>query len=71
MQEKQNNETTYPCVTIGSRTERWGRVATAASGLQVFGLGIARAGDVVIYGDGSDAVTIVKSPGVTHGGEAA
>lgn len=58
MSEQQNKEVTYLFATIGSQTERGGRVTTATSGLEVTGLGIARVDDIVTYGDGSEAVIV-------------
>jgi uncharacterized Zn-binding protein involved in type VI secretion len=58
MPEHENNGTVYLFATIGSRTERGGRVTTATTGAEVVGLGIARVGDVVTYRDGSEAVIL-------------
>jgi uncharacterized Zn-binding protein involved in type VI secretion len=58
MSKQRNSEVTYHFATIGSRTERGGRVTTSTSGLTICGLGIARVGDVVTYRDGSEAVVI-------------
>ncbi|WP_234745044.1 MULTISPECIES: PAAR domain-containing protein [Burkholderia] len=56
---------THLFVTIGSLTERGGRVSTATSGLELAGLQVARVGDVVTYDDGSEAA-IVDGAGSTH-----
>lgn len=49
---------TYLLATIGSLTERGGRVNKASSSVAVIGLAVARVGDVVTYEDGSQAVII-------------
>lgn len=46
----------YPFATIGSLTERGGRITKATSGVTLTGLTVARVGDVVTYEDGSEAV---------------
>jgi len=58
---------THLFATIGSLTERGGRVSTATSGLELAGLNVARVGDVVTYDDGSEAA-IVDGAGRTHSG---
>ncbi len=45
----------HPFATVGSITERGGRVAQASSGMKVVELAIARVGDRVVYEDGSEA----------------
>ena len=42
--------------TIGSLTERGGRITTATSQLKIAGLAVARVRDIVTYNDGSEAV---------------
>jgi uncharacterized Zn-binding protein involved in type VI secretion len=49
---------TYWFATIGSLTERGGRVTKATSSMSIAGLTMARVGDVVTYEDGSQAVII-------------
>lgn len=58
MKDKQSKEIKYLCVTIGSLTERGGRVTTATGGASHCGLGLASVGDVVTYTDGSEAVIV-------------
>ena len=55
MLEQQKNETTYLFATIGSRTERGGRVTKVTSKAEYRGMALARVGDVVTYDDGSEA----------------
>lgn len=50
--------TTYAFATIGARTERGGYVTRASSELEICGLMAALVGDVVTYGDGSQAAII-------------
>jgi uncharacterized Zn-binding protein involved in type VI secretion len=45
----------HPFATVGSITERGGRVAQATSGMKIVELAIARVGDKVVYEDGSEA----------------
>lgn len=52
------NKTTYLFATIGSLTERGGRISTATSKLTLAGLPAARVGDVVTYADGSEALIV-------------
>jgi hypothetical protein len=54
-QEKRKG-TMYAFATIGARTERGGCVTKATSGLVICNLRAALVGDVVTYGDGSEAV---------------
>jgi len=56
---------THLFATVGSLTERGGRVTTATSGLTLAGLEVARVGDVVTYDDGSEAV-IIDGAGNNH-----
>jgi uncharacterized Zn-binding protein involved in type VI secretion len=49
---------THLFATIASLTERGGRVTKATGSISIAGLTIARAGDVVTYEDGSQAVII-------------
>jgi uncharacterized Zn-binding protein involved in type VI secretion len=58
MSEKKDNETTYLCVTIGSRTGRGGRVTRVATQAEYQVMALARVGDWVTYDDGSDATII-------------
>lgn len=58
MKQDSNNKITHLLATIGSLTERGGRVATATGGSAVARLGVARIGDVVTYLDGSEAVIL-------------
>ncbi|HYS62199.1 MAG TPA: PAAR domain-containing protein [Paraburkholderia sp.] len=58
MLEQQKNETTYLFATIGSRTERGGRVTQVTSRLAADGLNLARVGDKATYEDGSEAIII-------------
>jgi uncharacterized Zn-binding protein involved in type VI secretion len=44
--------------TIGSLTERRGRVTQATSSRTIAGLAVARVGDVVTYDDGSQAIIV-------------
>jgi uncharacterized Zn-binding protein involved in type VI secretion len=62
MLEQQKNETTYLFATIGSRTERGGRVTMVTSKAEYRGMALARVGDVVTYDDGSEA-TIIDGAG--------
>jgi uncharacterized Zn-binding protein involved in type VI secretion len=45
----------HPFATVGSTTERGGRVAHASSGMKIAELAVARVGDKVVYEDGSEA----------------
>lgn len=56
MKQDSTNGITYLLVTIGSITERGGRVITATGRSAIAGLDVARVGDVVTYADGSEAV---------------
>ncbi|NTZ83699.1 hypothetical protein FCJ61_11975 [Burkholderia metallica] len=56
---------THLFATIGSLTERGGRVTSATSGVTLAGLEVARVGDVVTYDDGSEAA-IIDGAGDTH-----
>ncbi|MFM0499426.1 PAAR domain-containing protein [Paraburkholderia caffeinilytica] len=58
MKNQQSKEIKYLFATIGSLTERGGRVTTAAAGGAYCGLGLASVGDVVTYADGSEAVIV-------------
>jgi uncharacterized Zn-binding protein involved in type VI secretion len=62
MPEQQNSETTYLFVTIGSRTERGGRVTRVTTTAEYEGMALARVGDIVTYEDGSEA-TITDGAG--------
>jgi uncharacterized Zn-binding protein involved in type VI secretion len=62
MSELQQGETTFPFATIGSRTERGGRVTRVTTRAEYKGLALARVGDVVTYDDGSEA-TIIDGAG--------
>jgi len=62
MFEQKNNETTYLFVTIGSRTERGGRVTRVSTKAEFKGMMLARVGDIVTYDDGSEA-TIIDGAG--------
>ncbi|MFL9867855.1 hypothetical protein PQR67_27080 [Paraburkholderia fungorum] len=53
MKQDSTNEITYLLATIGSLTERGGRVTTATRGSAIASLGMARVGDVATYPDGS------------------
>jgi uncharacterized Zn-binding protein involved in type VI secretion len=55
MKDKQSKEIKYLFATMGSLTERGGRVTTATGGGSYCGLGLACVGDVVTYADGSEA----------------
>ncbi|WP_442807831.1 PAAR domain-containing protein [Trinickia soli] len=48
-------EKTHPFATIGSTTERGGRVAVASSGMKLGELAVAVVGDLVVYDDSSEA----------------
>lgn len=56
--EQEAKALTHLFATIGSRTERGGCVAEAASKTSYRGLTLARVGDVVQYDDGSEAVVV-------------
>ena len=45
----------HPFATVGSITERGGRVAQASSSINIVELAIARVDDKVVYEDGSEA----------------
>jgi uncharacterized Zn-binding protein involved in type VI secretion len=62
MSELQQDETTFPFATIGSRTERGGRVTRVTTRAEYNGMALARVGDVVTYDDGSEA-TIIDGAG--------
>jgi uncharacterized Zn-binding protein involved in type VI secretion len=62
MPEQQKNETTYLFVTIGSRTERGGRVTRVSTMAEYQGMALARVGDIVTYDDGGEA-TIIDGAG--------
>ncbi|MFM0130832.1 PAAR domain-containing protein [Paraburkholderia sediminicola] len=55
MKDKQSKEIKYLFATMGSLTERGGRVTTATGGGSYCGLGLACVGDVMTYADGSEA----------------
>jgi uncharacterized Zn-binding protein involved in type VI secretion len=61
-EQQQNPEITrdkyHPFATVGSTTERGGRIAYASSGAKIAELAIARVGDKVVYEDGSEAYII-------------
>lgn len=48
----------HPFSTVGSTTERGGRIAHASSGAKIAERAIARVGDKVVYEDGSEAYII-------------
>ncbi|MXN75909.1 hypothetical protein GR157_14345 [Burkholderia sp. 4701] len=56
--EPEANALPHLFATIGSRTERGGRVAEVAGKTRYRGLTLACVGDVVQYDDGSQAVII-------------
>ena len=56
-------EKTHHFATVGSTTERGGRVAVASSGMKLDELAVACVGDLVVYDDGSEA-RIVDGAGV-------
>jgi len=56
LEHRTTTEPTHLFATIGSLTERGGRITKTTSGLTVIGLALARVGDVVTYEDGSEAV---------------
>ncbi|NPT57943.1 PAAR domain-containing protein [Paraburkholderia elongata] len=58
MPEQQKDETTYLFATLGSRTERGGRVTQVSCRLAVDGLNLARVCDKATYEDGSEVVAI-------------
>jgi uncharacterized Zn-binding protein involved in type VI secretion len=58
MSKQKDNETTYLCVTIGSRTGRGGRVTRVTTQAECQGMALARVGDWVTYNDGSEATII-------------
>ncbi|WP_343665217.1 PAAR domain-containing protein [Paraburkholderia tropica] len=59
MSDQQKRKGKYHAIaTIGARTERGGYVTDATSGLVIRNLRAARVGDIVTYGDGSQAVVI-------------
>ena len=53
---------TYLFATIGSLTERGGRVTEVTTRMKIAGLGLACVGDTVTYNDGSEA-TIIDGAG--------
>ena len=56
MKIEELNAATYLFATIGSLTERGGRITKATGNSKIAGLCLARVGDVVSYPDGSEAV---------------
>lgn len=62
MPEQNENETTYLFATIGSLTERNGRVTQVTTRVEYRGMALACVGDVVTYDDGSEA-TIIDGAG--------
>jgi hypothetical protein len=54
--QERGKGTMYAFATIGARTERGGCLTKATSGLVICNLRAALVGDVVTYGDGSEAV---------------
>src|SRR5471032_2710844 len=62
MSEQKNNGTAYLFVTIGSRTKRGGHVTRVSTKAEYKGMALARVGDIVTYGDGSEA-TIIDGAG--------
>lgn len=67
--QERRKGTMYAFATIGARTERGGYVTSAKSGLTICNLRAALVGDVVTYGDGSEAAIIDGSGAlfVEHG----
>jgi uncharacterized Zn-binding protein involved in type VI secretion len=62
MPQLQKNETTYLFATIGSITARGGRVSRVSTEAEVGGFALTCVGDVVTYGDGTQA-TILDGAG--------
>jgi len=62
MSDAQQETKTYLFATIGSRTERGGRVTRVTTKAEYRGLALARVGDIVTYNDGSEA-TIIDGAG--------
>ena len=62
MLKKQNNETAYLLVTIGSRSKLGGQVTRVTTNAEYEGKALARVGDIVTYDDGSEA-TIIDGAG--------
>ena len=56
--KEERKGTNYAIATIGARTERGGYITSATSGLTICSLQAALVGDIVTYGDGSEAVVI-------------
>lgn len=56
--KEERKGTNYAIATIGARTERGGYITSATSGLIIRSLQAALVGDIVTYGDGSEAVVI-------------
>jgi hypothetical protein len=57
-EKKERKGTLYAIATSGARTERGGYVTGATSGLTICNLRAALVGDIVTYGDGSEAVIV-------------
>jgi uncharacterized Zn-binding protein involved in type VI secretion len=58
MSEQEKSERTYLFATVGSRTGRGGQVTRATTKAEYQGMAFARVGDVVTYGDGSEATIV-------------
>jgi uncharacterized Zn-binding protein involved in type VI secretion len=56
--QEERKGTTYAFATLAARTERGGYVTRATGGLSICGLRVALVGDLVTYGDGSQAAII-------------
>jgi uncharacterized Zn-binding protein involved in type VI secretion len=61
-EQQENSETVaanfHPFATVGSTTERGGRVVHGSSGMKIAELSVAHVGDKVVYEDGTEAYII-------------
>lgn len=57
-EQEQRKGVMYAFATLGARTERGGYVTRATCGMVICGLRVALVGDIVTYGDGSEAAII-------------